>query len=279
MPWINTMRTLYLAFYSRDAYIRAAREWKGIGFGYLFMLILLSTVCIGIWVHTWTNVAIAQVEKLILPQLPTMTFKDGHLTIDKELPYVITVNNTNLIRFDRTSAQPADPAEYAPLIVGETGVAHYEPGTRRFKEWIFKKIWSAVIDPLGIAKHIKFLKTWLGVIVALVLLPIHFGVVACQTLLLGAIGRIFTSTMSFILSYSKLVRISVVAVTPGVVLGTFLIVANQFFPLWFGIYGIMAVIYLFYGVYSNKHANDHIFAETPMDEGYPETTEFDADAY
>ncbi len=39
MPWINNIRTLYLAFYSKHTYIRAAREWKGIGFGYLFVMI------------------------------------------------------------------------------------------------------------------------------------------------------------------------------------------------------------------------------------------------
>jgi hypothetical protein len=128
---------------------------------------------------------------------------------------------------------------------------------------------------LGVSKHIKFLKTWLGVIVAGVLLPIHFAWVASQVLVLGFIGRVFTATMSFYLSYSKLVRVSVVAVTPGVVLGTLLIVSNQFFQLWLGIYGILAAVYLFYGVYSNKHADDHIFAGMPIDDGYPETTEFE----
>lgn len=293
MPWINTIRTLYLAFYSKHTYIRAAREWKGIGYGYLFVLIFLSTLCIGIWVHTWTNVAIGQIEKLILPQLPRMTYSEGHLTIDKELPYVISVNGKNIVRFDKTDAQPADREDFAPLVVGETGCAHYvfghglvrewvyakAGGQGWITEWIYKKILSAVIEPLGIAKYIAFLKTWLGLIVTAVLLPIHFGFVACQTLLLGLIGRLFTSTMSFYLSYSKLVRVSVVAVTPGVVLGTILIITNQFFPLWLGIYSVMCAVYLFYGVYSNKHADDHIFAEMPMDDGYPETTEFDADTY
>lgn len=275
MPWINTLRTLYLAFYSKHCYIRAAREWKGIGFGYLFVMIFISSLCIGIYVHTWTNLAIAQIEKLILPQMPTMTFKDEHLTIDKELPYLITVNGTTIVRFDKTAEQPADPAEFAPLILGETEAAHYVRGTGRVKEWAYKKILSLIIDPITVTKYVKFLKTWFGLCFALVLLPLHFVYVASQTLMLGVIGRIFTSTMHFFLSYSKLVRVSVVAVTPGVVLGTLLIVTNQFFALWIGIYGIMAAIYLFYGVYSNKHANDHLFYDMPAD-GYPETTEFDS---
>ncbi len=276
MPWFNTIRTLYLAFYSKDAYIRAVREWKGIGFGYLFVLIFLSTACIGIWVHTWTNVAIAQVEKLVLPQLPTMTFKDGRLTIDKELPYLITVNDNVICRFDKTDALPADRAEFAPLVVGETKFAHYVRGKGLVKEWIYDKILSSIIDPLEVAKFIKFLKTWFGLIVAAILLPIHFLWVASQTLILGAIGRVFTSTMGLMLSYGKRVRISVVAVTPGVVLGTILIVANQFFALWLGIYGIMAAVYLFYGVYCNKHADDFLYyGDVPLDDGYPETTEFE----
>lgn len=275
MPWINTIRTLYLAFYSRDAYIRAAREWRGIGFGYLFTLILISSVCIGIWVHIWANAIILQVEKVILPQLPMLTIKDGRMTIDKELPYVITIAGSPAIRFDRTADQPADPAEFAPIIFGENEVAHFVRDQGKVKKWIYEKIWSLVLDPLGVARHIKFLKTWLGLIVAAILLPIHFAWVASQTLILGAIGRVYTATMNFYLSYSKLVRVSVVAVTPGVVLGTLLIVTNQFFQLWLGIYGIMAAVYLFYGVYSNKHADDHIFYDMPMDDGYPETTEFE----
>lgn len=275
MPWINTIRTLYLAFYCRDAYIRAAREWRGIGFGYLFTLILISSVCIGIWVHIWANAIILQVEKVILPQLPMLTIKDGRMTIDKELPYVITIAGSPAIRFDRTADQPADPAEFAPIIFGENEVAHFVRDQGKVKKWIYEKIWSLVLDPLGVARHIKFLKTWLGLIVAAILLPIHFAWVASQTLILGAIGRVYTATMNFYLSYSKLVRVSVVAVTPGVVLGTLLIVTNQFFQLWLGIYGIMAAVYLFYGVYSNKHADDHIFYDMPMDDGYPETTEFE----
>ena len=83
--------------------------------------------------------------------------------------------------------------------------------------------------------------------------------------------------MRVALTYSRLVRISVVAVTPGVVLGTLLIVSNQFFALWLGIYAIMGVIYLFYGVYSNKHADDHLFfQDMPIDDVYPETTEFES---
>jgi hypothetical protein len=275
MAWINNIRTLYLSFYSRDAYIRAAREWRGIGFGYLFVLVLTSTICIGIWVHAWANAIILQVEKVILPQMPTITLKDGRMTIDKELPYVITIQDRPAIRFDKTSQAPTEAAEFAPIIFGETDCAHFVRDQGRVKKWIYEKIWTLVLDPLGVSKHIKFLKTWLGVIVAGVLLPIHFAWVASQVLVLGFIGRVFTATMSFYLSYSKLVRVSVVAVTPGVVLGTLLIVSNQFFQLWLGIYGILAAVYLFYGVYSNKHADDHIFAGMPIDDGYPETTEFE----
>lgn len=275
MAWINNIRTLYLSFYSRDAYIRAAREWRGIGFGYLFVLVLISTVCIGIWVHAWANAIILQVEKVILPQMPTITLKDGRMTIDKELPYVIMIQDRPAIRFDKTSQAPAEAAEFAPIVFGETDCAHFVRDQGRVKKWIYEKIWTLVLDPLGVAKHIKFLKTWLGLIVAGVLLPIHFAWVASQVLVLGFIGRVFTATMSFYLSYSKLVRVSVVAVTPGVVLGTLLIVSNQFFQLWLGIYGILAAVYLFYGVYSNKHADDHIFAGMPLDDGYPETTEFE----
>jgi len=277
MPWLNTLRTMYLAFYSKHAYIRAAREWKGIGYGYLFVLVLISSLCIGLWVHTWLNIAIAGIEKHILPQLPSMTFADGHLTIDKELPYVISVNGNGLCRFDKTNDLPPDPVEFAPIVLGTSDAAVYARGKGILKEWVYEKVWSLVLDPLGVTKFVKFIKTWGGLVVAGVLLPIHFLWVASQTLFLGAIGRVFTNTMHVALTYSRLVRISVVAVTPGVVLGTLLIVSNQFFALWLGIYAIMGVIYLFYGVYSNKHADDHLFfQDMPIDDGYPETTEFES---
>lgn len=277
MPWLNTLRTLYLAFYSKHAYIRAAREWRGIGYGYLFVLILISTLCIGLWVHTWINIAMAGVEKHILPQLPKMTFAEGHLSIDRQLPYVISVNGRDLVRFDTTSKLPPDPQEFAPIVFGSSDLAFYGRGKGIIKQWIYEKVWSLVIEPLGITKAVKFLKTWGGLVVAGILLPLHFLWVASHTLMMGAIGRVFSNTMHIALTYSRLIRISVVAVTPGVVLGTLLIVSNQFFQLWLGIYLIMAVIYLFYGVYSNKHADDHLqFYDTPLDDGYPETREFES---
>jgi len=276
MPWMNTLRTIYLAFYSKDAYIRAAREWKGIGYGYLFILILISTLCIGLWVHTWINIALSGVEKHILPQLPRMTIAEGHLTIDKELPYVIAVKGNSLCRFDNTNDLPPDPAEFSPFVFGTSDFAIYSRKNGLLRQWVYEKIWTAVIEPLGVTKYVQFLKTWGGLVFAGILLPLHFLWVASQTLILGALGRIFARTMHTALTYSRLIRISVVAVTPGVVLGTLLIVSNQFFALWLGIYGIMGAIYLFYGVYSNKHADDHLFYEMPVDESFPESTEFES---
>lgn len=253
------LRAFYLSFYSRHAYIRAVKEWTGLSFGYLFFLVLFSTIAIGIWIHVWVNIGIQQVEKLVLPQLPKLIFKNSVLSIDKPLPYTIVINEKPFIRFDETDARSPDQAEYVPVIVGKTKWSQYSTNGK-VTQSEFAPDLNTIIEPLGIAKYVAWAKTYLGMTVALILLPIHFVFVAVQTLILGLVGKLFASTMTYELNYPDLVRVSTVAVTPGIIVGTLLLVNNQFFGLWLGIYGILALAYLFYGVYSNKRFDELLAA-------------------
>lgn len=253
------LRTLYLSFYSRHAYIRAVKEWTGLSFGYLFMVVLFSTIAIGIWVHVWVNIGVQQLEKMVLPQLPKLIFKDSVLTIDKPLPYTIIINEEPFIRFAETDAQSADTNDFVPVIVGKTKWSQYA-ANGRVTQADFAQNLNTIIEPLGVAKYVTWIKTYLGLTVGLILLPLHFTFVAVQTLILGLVGKLFASTMTYELNYPDLVRVSTVSVTPGIIVGTLLLVNNQFFGLWLGIYGIMALAYLFYGVYSNKRFDELLAA-------------------
>lgn len=253
------LRTLYLSFYSRHAYIRAVKEWTGLSFGYLFMVVLFSTIAIGIWVHVWVNIGVQQLEKMVLPQLPKLIFKDSVLTIDKPLPYTIIINEEPFIRFAETDAQSADTNDFVPVIVGKTKWSQYA-ANGRVTQADFAPNLNTIIEPLGVAKYVTWIKTYLGLTVGLILLPLHFTFVAVQTLILGLVGKLFASTMTYELNYPDLVRVSTVSVTPGIIVGTLLLVNNQFFGLWLGIYGIMALAYLFYGVYSNKRFDELLAA-------------------
>ena len=71
-----------------------------------------------------------------------------------------------------------------------------------------------------------------------------------QVLIYAAIGFLFASWCHIKLDYAALIRLSVVAITPVIIINTFLITSGRYLPLAGLIYFLLAMAYLFLGVKS-----------------------------
>ncbi|HEY9713100.1 MAG TPA: DUF1189 family protein, partial [Chroococcales cyanobacterium] len=74
-----------LCWFAADFYKDVAVNWRGVAFGYLFLLALVCWSLMGARWYAFFSSAFSAARPVI-EQFPTMKFKDGELSIDKPSP-------------------------------------------------------------------------------------------------------------------------------------------------------------------------------------------------
>lgn len=281
-PW----KAVYLAFYSADIYIDAARSWKGLGFQYLVLLL----VCL--WTVTALNVHFivsAYLDDYLIPlveQIPELMITNGVMRMksDKELLYVKDPRDGRvLITFDLRPELAADPAATNPAATDpptdpatSQAADEAEPaGAPEFKEpeqdgiYVyprkmyfksksqfqpidFQSSWESPYKPASFLPYLTRFKTWIGPLVLAVFWLASFVLCAIQALIYGLIGKLIALMNKCPLTYQQIVRISVVALTPVLILDTLQKLVGMGLPAWTLASIIIAVAYIYFGVRANS---------------------------
>lgn len=214
-----------MAFYSRPFYRDLAFNGKGVGFLYLFLLLLVCWSCLcarNFW-EIQTGVHSKETTALV-DQLPNMHYSQEKMSIDKPTPYAITIKNTPQVYFDMTgkmkSLSDAAPADI--LITDTFMIVRKDPkgGTEETIPW------KAVADAFKVSEF----KFGPGMVKEfLYKLPLFFGVVSWVLGIFVWIGHmivaLFLGVFGLIMDRKKLgyltaVRMGSFAMTPSVILST-----------------------------------------------------------
>jgi hypothetical protein len=88
-PWFGYWQALYLSFFSGRLYIDVAKRWKGLGLGYL--LLLVAVVSFPFSARLAANFNVFYEQQIIDPikQIPKIYIQNGVLSLDKPMPYRI----------------------------------------------------------------------------------------------------------------------------------------------------------------------------------------------
>src|SRR5581483_7280114 len=79
----------YMSFYSPAFYKDVAQNWTGLGLLYLLILYLIDWVLLGALVMFPFSALLSKEPSKYITQLPTLTFNDHLLSIDKPMPFEI----------------------------------------------------------------------------------------------------------------------------------------------------------------------------------------------
>lgn len=250
------LKAIPMSFYSRDIYVEVVREWKGLAFGYLFIVIVCTWILSGARLQSNVNTGLDYFKKEIFNQIPTISITKGHISVDKEVPYYIDINNNKVVAFwtGKTPAEVKD--ETAIIIVLSDRVLVAETDIQNRRTYAIPPELDAVIEPVSLERALSFLRQWFAIVAIALMIPCAFVFCAIQTLLYAAVGKLFAGTMNATLTYGELIRISVMAMTPVLVFDTILKLFSQMFLFWYAIWIVIVLGYLFFGVYANAHAPD-----------------------
>jgi hypothetical protein len=254
MAEYSPVRAPLMAWFSGALYRDVARNWTGVSFQYLFVLVAIS------WLVTmallWTRMA-QLVDRpdaqAVIRQIPAISITSGRLSIDKPSPYFIRDPATGkpVVVID-TSDKPLELEESDERVLVTATRVVARKSAFETREYDLSSISSFRFDQNQVRSWLKALQTWLPPVLFLLCLPFVFAGHALQAVVYGAIGLAFSGISKANLTYGALMRLSVTAMTPVIVLSTIQILAGINIPYWSLLAVLVVLVYLFIAVRSSR---------------------------
>jgi hypothetical protein len=252
-----------LSFFSKALYRDVCLQWKGTGFAYLLLLLAVCWIAPIIKIHQDFSVFVDTEATQIISQIPTISIVNGKASVAEPQPHRITNPKTGetLVVIDTTGGIATLEDAEAIGLVTEThaifkksqvetrsfsfaDVKQFTLGQDMITRWlaVTKRIMAPVLYPFAV------LGSFLGRVI--------------QVLLYAAIGMLFASWCKSRRTYVELLRLSIVAVTPVIIIKTLLGIGHVSIPfagLW---YFLGAMGYLFFGVKAASQDESPASADT-----------------
>lgn len=238
-----------LAFFSRSLYRDVALRWQGVAFGYLLLLLALCWIPGAIRIHRSFASFVDEEAPLVIEQIPEITIIDGQAFIDQPQPYTIYDPETGeaLLVIDTTGTITSlEQTDARGLVTARQAIIQKNAiETRSFS---FESVERYTLDQQKIYRWLDIAKSWAGPVLYPLCVLGSYAYRIVQALIYAAIGLLLVSLCKGKLPFEALLRLSVVAITPAIIIGTLLDAAAIELPLaglWFF---LLAIGYLLFGI-------------------------------
>jgi hypothetical protein len=238
-----------LSFFSKALYRDVRHKWTNVGYGYLVLLLMACWIAPTVKLHYDFSGFVDNEAPKIVTQIPKLTITDGKASIDEPQPYSIVDpdSGVTIVVIDTTGSIRSLDETDAHILITETTV-------------IYKKN-EIQTDTFDLSEIDEFTLTqdmingWLETAKSGAVPVIYVGAVLgsfifriLQSLIYACIGLLFASWCKTNIGYATLIRLSVIAVTPGIIVATILETAGIDFPYSGWCYFLAAMGYLFFGI-------------------------------
>jgi len=249
MKKFSIMHIPVLSFFSKGLYRDVGLHWKGLNFSYLLLLLAICWIPTMIKIHVCFSNFVNNDAPAVVEQVPEVTITNGEVSISEPQPYYIKdpENGDVLAIIDTTGTVKSleDPNAMCLVTKNKVMWRQSEFETRTID---LAKVENFVLDS-------ERIMGWLHTASKLIVIAIYpFALLGSylyrivQALIYAAVGLLFASWCKVTLSYSALLRLAVVAVTPCVLVKTILGLSGVHLPYAWLIYLLIALWYLFFGV-------------------------------
>lgn len=253
MKRYSTFSAFAHSFYSKDLYQDVGRNWKGIGFGYLLLLVALAWIPSMVQMHFALRRFVSRDASGLINQIPRITIKNGTVATDVQTPYFIKDpgDGKTVAMIDLTGKYESLEGNDAKVLLTQHKLLSKQSNneTRVYDLSNVKDFWLDR-DRVG-----GWARTF-GDFFAVILYPFCvFGSYVyriLQALFYGLIGLMFASMAGARLNYGASVRLAAVAITPILILDEILSLTPFHVSFWWLICFLVAMGTIFFAVHSNK---------------------------
>lgn len=238
------------AFFSRGLYRDVGLNWRGVGFGYLFLLLAICTVPGMFKFQKGLSTFIDEQLPPFVKQVPKITVEKGEVHIDEQQPYYIIAPDSNKIVaiIDTTGQIQSLDNTDAFVLLTKTKLLSRQSKSE-IRTYNLTNLQHFVLEQSTIMKCLDIVKKLLVPMFYPFVLLGSFIFRIIQSLIYAAIGLAFAGWCKTKLSYPSLIRLAVTAVTPGIIVRTVLEYASVIRPCASGLWFFLAAMgFLFYGI-------------------------------
>lgn len=203
---------LWRGFYDREFYVNVARKWRGRGFAFMALVVLLTLLPATIFSAQMMNKFIDEEFPYLLPEFPTIRLVEGRAVSEVEQPYYLNGSDGEKLLAIDTTGKVKTPQEAgvqvlitAEAILIAAGAAEAFP----------MPVGWLQLDGTISANSLQAIANWLqggGYIISSVF---AFILTYCFRLLMSAAyalaGRFFARQQNLEMDFSALYQISLVA--------------------------------------------------------------------
>ena len=243
-----------LSFYSGDLYWDVCHKWRGRGFLYLFLLLAVCWIPRAIMIQSDIAAFVEIKAPPIVEQIPPITFFGGEASMDVNQPYfILDPKSQKTLAIIDTTGEITSLAEQEALCLVTKNELIMRGLNQSTNTLSFEKYYANIdftLDRYEITQTLEGLRRMTGVLLYPVALFCSYFSRVIQVLLYALIGLQFTRRLESQFSYVSLLRLSVVAMTPAIIVKTMLGVADIQIPLPGVCYFLAAMCCLFFGIKS-----------------------------
>ncbi|MDI9819282.1 MULTISPECIES: DUF1189 family protein [unclassified Legionella] len=264
-PLYNYIQALFLSFFSRRLYVDVGKRWKGFGFRYLLLVLLLGCIPFSLQILSELNRFFD--EQIIQPleRFPTIYIQNGKVSFDKPMPYevkndagqvVFIIDTTGTIKtidnnYPQLMALITEDKVFYRIFVHDFFFAQQmEPSgqlvgvvplTENINEVFDGK---DMINTLGVQKLKIVSQVLLYPSIVLVFFAMYLVFFLAFALMGQFIAKLF---YSLTISYKQALRLLTVSATPHILVLLFCLAFDLFFP---GFGFLLIVLLLGYYVFA-----------------------------
>jgi len=248
---------LFMSFYSKDFYRDVAQNWKNYAFLYLLFLLALCSVVKTVKIHYDLSDFLTKHAPAFISQFPAVTFSNGKASIDQDEPYFIKDPNSgeDIIIIDTTGQINSLNDTNAVMLLTETKLI-IKKSDRQTQVFALSEIEDFRLDKNVVYGWLRIVQKWLAVIFFPFFVLGSFVYRLVQVLIYGIIGMLFASILKTDIEFQSLISITIMAITPVVILDTFMGPPSISAVLWRFVCFLISMGFLFYGIKSNSTPPD-----------------------
>jgi hypothetical protein len=230
---------LVLSFFSAELYRDVGRRWRGIGFWYLALLMLITAVPDAIKAHIGFGKFVKDDAQSVISTFPTITIKNHKASIAEPEPYLWREPKGQVLLYVDTTGKFDLPAGQNALAKLSDTQLFLKKSTSETTVYALAQFPDFSVDKNDLGRWLDVSTHWVGAVVFGFLFIFPFIGHFFQILIYGLFGMVFCAMFNAKLDYAALLRLSAVAITPAVLIATALDLTGVNIPaagwIYFGI--------------------------------------------
>ena len=276
VAFFSYWQALYLSFFSARLYIDVAKRWKGLGIGYLLLLMCVVTFPLSARLAYDFNSFYEQQIIAPLKKVPTLYIQNGLVSLDKPMPYnikneegkvVLIIDTTGQVnRIDKSHPDltmlitkdqflyrlPVPQFFTNEYSKSEATEVYTEPFDKNMNQLFDGKEWlqSVGIDRVKWASSFIFFP-----VVAAIFFALYLCFFLVFTLMAQLLARLL---IKMTLTYTQACRLLIVSATPSVVVLFVSLTINFAKSILGPILLILLILYFLFAVFTFKQESKQL---------------------